>query len=149
MNDELNSAAFQDVQDLYYAPKILEELYKALGCKNLSERVFEEYHGIPTEREEKMNHPIRLRIRAKVLGRLSMFLARYRDSGRQNIYHRMNEQLTVQVYDRIEVVKELDFPGKEIKSPVKVGRFIAQEEEDEKYELWISETEEEKLDYFQ
>ena len=148
MNDELNSAAFQHVPDLYYAPKVLEELYKALGCKNLSQCVFEEYRGTIGSPEERRDHPICHRIRAKILGRLSMFLARYKDSGRQMIYQRMNDQLVITVYDHIEAIKVLESPRTESRVSVKAGRLIT-EGDAEKYELWISETEEEKLDYFQ
>jgi hypothetical protein len=148
MNDELNSSAFQGVQNLYYAPKILEELYKALGCKNLSDRVFEDYSGTIAVQEERRNHPICHNIRAKVLGRLSMFLARYKDEGRQNVHRQMENDLIVSVYDRIEVTKVLHFPRQDITIPVKAGRYIAREDP-EIYELWISETEEDKLDYFQ
>lgn len=145
MDDELNSSAFQHVPDLYYAPKVLEELYKELGCKKLSELVIEDYRGRSAKEVEKWNHPIRDRIKTKVLSRLSMFFARYKDQERRVICRTMEEQLAVEVYDHIEVTKELKSPSKEITLTVKAGR----QTEVGKYELWISETEEEKLDYFQ
>jgi hypothetical protein len=153
MDDELNAAAFQHVQDLYYAPKVLEELYTSLGCKHLSQCVFEDYHGTVAVKEERRNHSIRHKIRTKVLGRLSIFLARYKDFGRQTIYHQMNDLLEVNVYDHIEVTKSFgspdlpDLPKTESTISVQTGRLINQDPE--KYKLWISETEEEKLDYFQ
>jgi hypothetical protein len=148
MNDELNSAAFQHVPNLYYAPKVLEELYKALGCRYLSQCVFEEYHGTVAVSEEGRNHPICHILRTKILGRLSMFLARYKDLGRQAIYQRMNDQLAIVVYDHIEAIKSLESPRTESRISAKAGRLITEGDTD-KYELWISETEEEKLDYFQ
>jgi Protein of unknown function (DUF3684) len=149
MNDEVNSAQFLDLQGLYYAPKVLEELYKALGCKNFSERFFEDYRGTIAEKEEKRNHPICATIRTKVLDRLSLFLSRHKDNQRQEIHHQMKDQLVVNVYDRIEVIKELGIPHKQLKHTVKAGRLISHGKDAEKYELWISETEEDKQDYFQ
>jgi meiotically up-regulated gene 157 (Mug157) protein len=107
------------VQNLYYAPKAFEELYKALGCSNFSDCVSESYHGTISVNEERRSHVIRHNIRAKVLRRLSMFLARYKEKERHERYQEMKNDLAVVVYDHIKVVKNLgpsqkmiDFPWK-------------------------------------
>jgi hypothetical protein len=71
-----------------------------------------------------------------------MFLARYKDPVRREVYRLMEKQLVVEVHDHIEVIKTPESPRKKITPTVKAGR----QTEAEKYELWISETEEEKLD---
>lgn len=142
MDNERDYSIFRDVEQLFHAPKGLEQFYEKLGSPRLSSIIREEYDR---QGPEQLKHPHRERIRKLVIERLDLFLQQ-RDGKRRKMFHTMQQgnNFQVKVFEGLQMTKVLDFGGEEVEHSCKTTAGCMLELP--KFELLLIS---DRLDYFE
>lgn len=152
MDNDLIASAFPNDR-IYYAPRALEDLYKAVKCKTISSVVSEEY----TTPEMCVSDPggVCVELRTLILERLPLYIPlKTPHRGLLNDMKKPGNTFQVKLYSRIDLTRTLHYSTLITrKLTVQAGHAVIRppdsQSESRSYILKVSETDLDKMDYFQ